>query len=232
MAPTTEVTITIPTLEGIAIVLTAAYYATVVAHPYIVGCLLMLWSYYPEKPAQAIRYTAWTLPKNCIANIRDWLQSKAAQWRFSSSTTTPSWNSSGTYSAPTGIGCQFGCCNPITGIPYNYTSPYTYSSPYSSPYASPRPTYGAVPPITSKVYPSYKTGITECQGSCCKPITSNPYTSSYTSLLPPYADDAWGVDKGPRREEGETSGLCQVSGWGLWLCGLAVMLVYGPSSLL
>lgn len=42
------------------------------------GFLLMTWSYHPEKPVQAIRYTTWTLPKKCIATVRGWLQWKPA----------------------------------------------------------------------------------------------------------------------------------------------------------
>lgn len=94
MAPTTEVTITIPTLEGIAAVLAVVYYATgkivhlasryldvnqnlVIAHPYVVGFLLMLWSNKPERPFQIIGYAAWTFPKKCFATVRGWFQSKA-----------------------------------------------------------------------------------------------------------------------------------------------------------
>jgi len=179
MAPTTEVTITIPTLEGIAAVLAVAYHATVVAHPYILGFLLMLWSYHPEKPFQAIRYTTWTFPKYCIATVRDWVQSKTEPDFYSpySGLTSPI-----PYYAytPTG-GCSLGCCSPTPAYSSPYATPYT-----SSYYPSALPSYGSVPAFTSKAYELEK-------------------------------------------ESEDELGLWKMFGWGLWICGLVVMLAYGPN---
>jgi len=191
MAPTTDVTITIPTFEGIADVLAAAYYATVVAHPYIVGFLLILWSYHPEKPIQALRYTTWTFPKYCVATIRGWIQSKTEPevYKPLAGWSTPGWATPSPYAyTATGAGCSLGCCNPAP----NYTSPYTspYSSPYTSfYYPSTLPSYGSVPAFTSKAY-----------------------------------------DLEKESKSGDGLGLWQIFGWGLWICGLAVMLAYGRSA--
>jgi len=199
MAPTTEVTIIIPTLEGISTVLAVAYYATVVAHPYIVGFLLMVWSYHPEKPFQVIQYTTWTFPKYCIATVRDWIQSKTEPepelYRPYTGLATQS-----PYAYYTGVGCSLGCCNPT---PSSCPSPYAgpYASPYTSPYASPYATSK-----TSFYYPST--------------------LPSYGSV-PAFASKAYELEK----ESGDGLGPWKMFGWGLWICGLVVMLAYGPTAM-
>ena len=41
----------------------------VVAHPYIVGFILIMWSYYPKAPFQAITFIIWTLPKKMFVGL-------------------------------------------------------------------------------------------------------------------------------------------------------------------
>ena len=128
-------------------------------------------------------------------------------------------------------GCQLGCCKP---------TPY-YARNYTSSYPSPPPTYGAVPPIIPMGSPNLKsytplTGAGGCQLACCNPSPYNTH-SSYRSPFPtygavppftPYAD--YGLEKDSELEGGERSGLWQMFGWGLWFCGLAVMIAYGPKA--
>jgi len=48
-----------------------AYSKIVVAHPYIFGFVLIMWSYHPSAPFQAIAFIIWTLPKKMfIALLR------------------------------------------------------------------------------------------------------------------------------------------------------------------
>jgi len=192
----------------------------VAAHPYIVGFLLMLWSYHPEKPIQAIRYTTWTFPKYCFATVRDWIQSKTepklyrpytGELYFSSfflyfvseryylfylGLTTPSPYA---YYTPTGVGCSLGCCNPTPSCPSPYAGPYAgpYASPYASPYATPNPSF-----YYPSSLPSYGT-------------------------VPAFTSKAYELEK----ESGDGLGPWKMFGWGLWICGIVIMLAYGPTAM-
>ncbi|KAF9479570.1 hypothetical protein BDN70DRAFT_685474 [Pholiota conissans] len=48
-----------------------AYKSIVISHPYITGFLLIMWSYHPKAPFQALAYLLWTFPKQiCIWILR------------------------------------------------------------------------------------------------------------------------------------------------------------------
>ncbi len=41
----------------------------VVGHPYIFGFILIMWSYHPKAPFQAITFVIWTLPKKMFIGL-------------------------------------------------------------------------------------------------------------------------------------------------------------------
>ncbi|KAF8972718.1 hypothetical protein BDZ97DRAFT_1752578 [Flammula alnicola] len=67
MPPTSHIAIFPP--DQIAEIVSRAYNLTVVAHPYIYGFLLMMWSYHPDAPFKAIGYLTWTLPKRIFVGF-------------------------------------------------------------------------------------------------------------------------------------------------------------------
>ncbi|KJA15605.1 hypothetical protein HYPSUDRAFT_362755 [Hypholoma sublateritium FD-334 SS-4] len=46
-----------------------AYDKIVIAHPYIFGFVLIMWSYHPSAPFQAIAYIIWMLPKKMFIGL-------------------------------------------------------------------------------------------------------------------------------------------------------------------
>ncbi|KAF8806807.1 hypothetical protein BYT27DRAFT_7190484 [Phlegmacium glaucopus] len=67
MGLTKDITITIPTLKGIAAGLTEVCRvatATIVEHNIIFGCALILWSFFPKHVFNTISYIVWDIPKN------------------------------------------------------------------------------------------------------------------------------------------------------------------------
>ena len=156
---------------------------------------------------------------------------------FFSDFTTANSSPYGTYTPIGAGGCQLGCCKP---------TPYYTSSYYTSSYPSPPPTYGAIPSVTPMASPKLDpydtytpTRARGCQLGCCKPASyyNSPYISSYTSTFPTYGavpsytpNAYYGLEKDSELEGGGRSGLWKIFGWGLWFCGLAVMIAHGPRS--
>ena len=150
--------------------------------------------------------------------------------RYYSGFTTPNMSPYDTYTPIGAGGCQRGCCKP---------TPY-YTGRYSSSYRSLSP-YEAVSPVTPRTsmdsYDTYTPSKTRgCQLGCCSPTPyyTHSYTSSYPSTLPTYGavppftpSASWGLEKGSEREGGERSGLLKIFSWGLWFCGLAVIIAHG-----
>ncbi|KAF8159294.1 hypothetical protein B0H34DRAFT_796567 [Crassisporium funariophilum] len=69
MPPTREITITIPTLEGVVEVLWTLHQAIIVEHSFLSGCALIVWSFYPTSVFKAITYILYTLPKSIIVGF-------------------------------------------------------------------------------------------------------------------------------------------------------------------
>ncbi|KAF9563617.1 hypothetical protein CPC08DRAFT_748898 [Agrocybe pediades] len=64
-----QLCIEVPTLEGLKQIAEHFHRDVIMEHPYITAAVLLLWSFHPQFPFQALYTVFWVIPRNVVLGI-------------------------------------------------------------------------------------------------------------------------------------------------------------------